>query len=489
MDAKKSSVPLTDSSFPSDNSAILNIGTSTRVRNAPFIGQIDQIVVADPVDGKALEVLTFDNGANMALVGNVGHVVSSAPVGDFPTVSVVQGHSVTMLLKYAEWAKEDIRLIVTSLPSSGTLSSEEEILAAGDTGPFVSYSLPESNEVTYTSNTDFSGQVHFTYVVTDGYMTSPEATILIDVSAVNSAPVLYDVQQVTTSEYMPVEIILRAAEDVDSNSVSYFFSSLPARGSLTTVDGTTIEAGASVPQNMRVIYSPAVCGANSLDFFGYVAVDDKNVYSEEAIVSINVVSDKSESIAASAAGLMITFDGIGSMITFTTSVAFSAMTTEFYFKTSSAVDTEMTLLYAVGQQPLRVSFSVTGGLAAHFGSVSTGSTVRVNDGSWHYLAVSIDSESLSLYLDASSVPLRAPVNYLSQHADLSFSSIIIGAASTQGMRKSQYSGSIDNIAVYDYARTSADIANNKNTLLSGNEYGLVNYYTNDGMSVTDSIVH
>ena len=71
----------------------------------------------------------------------------------------------------------------------------------------------------YTPDDNYFGADTFTYLVTDGE-SSDTATVSIMVTSVNDAPVLTSIDNQSTDEDVPVEIVL-SATDVDEDTLSY----------------------------------------------------------------------------------------------------------------------------------------------------------------------------------------------------------------------------------------------------------------------------
>mgnify|MGYP000627949999 CR=1 FL=1 len=90
---------------------------------------------------------------------------------------------------------------------------------------------------TFTPDENFNGPTSFTYRVTDGELTSNIATITIDVTPVNDAPVLDVVAEQSIDEDNTFTYIL-SANDVDNTALEYT-ASLDGNGSVS-VDGSIL---------------------------------------------------------------------------------------------------------------------------------------------------------------------------------------------------------------------------------------------------------
>ncbi|WP_046355162.1 Ig-like domain-containing protein, partial [Pseudoalteromonas luteoviolacea] len=91
--------------------------------------------------------------------------------------------------------------------------------------------------VTYTPNADVSGQDTFTYTVKDAAQnTSNTATVTVNITAVNDAPVAQN-QSVSVNEDGTVEITL-AATDEENNALTYRIGSNVGNGALVKQSDT-----------------------------------------------------------------------------------------------------------------------------------------------------------------------------------------------------------------------------------------------------------
>jgi Bacterial Ig domain len=147
---------------------------------------------------------------------------------------------------------------VTSPPTIGSLSSPATLTSS--TG--VSY--------TYTPNPNANGQDSLTFQVSDGTDTSLPATILINVAAVDDAPVA-NAQSLSATAGVSVAITLTAT-DVDSATLTYIASS-PSHGTLTGTAPT-------------LVYTPEA-GFSGTDSFTFVATDG-SLNSNAATVTFTV---------------------------------------------------------------------------------------------------------------------------------------------------------------------------------------------------------
>ena len=173
---------------------------------------------------------------------------------------------------------EDVALTV---PTPGVLGNDSDadgdtLAAYLNTGPSngsVALSLDGSFE--YTPDPDFYGTDSFTYLVDDGFLSS-EATVLIDVAALNDAPIAMD-DVYETLEDTPLVVaapgLLVNDSDVDGDMLMPSLVTPPANGELVLTDDGSF------------VYTPTL-NFNGMDYFTYSISDGE--FADEAGVTITV---------------------------------------------------------------------------------------------------------------------------------------------------------------------------------------------------------
>jgi hypothetical protein len=112
-----------------------------------------------------------------------------------------------------------------------------------------------------------------------------------------------------------------------------------------------------------------------------------------------------------------------------------------------------------------------GGIEIHLISQSI-----LNAGEWYHCAVSYDGSRIDMYINGM---LDASVD-TSGSLVTTFDDLCIGQKSTPAWDK--YKGYIDEVRIWEIARTQVEIQQNMNNQLSGNEPGLVGYWSfNEGI--------
>ena len=159
----------------------------------------------------------------------------------------------------------------TSITLAGSDVEDDALTFSVVTGPANGVLAGAAPSLTYTPDADFDGTDSFTFTVSDGVAASTEATVSIDVSAVNDAPVATS-QNVSTDEDMVLAISL-AGNDVDNDPLTFALTGAPANGALT----------GDAPS---LTYTPNA-NYNGPDSFTFTATDGE-LTSMEATVLIDV---------------------------------------------------------------------------------------------------------------------------------------------------------------------------------------------------------
>jgi len=156
-------------------------------------------------------------------------------------------------------------------PENDTLSVIET--TNGDHG---TTAIQNDSTVSYTPDADYNGSDSFTYIVSDGNGGTDTATVSVNVTAVNDAPLAVN-DEISTTEDTPVTFnVLQNDSDVDSDTVS-------VTEVMQAQHGTVIDN-----HDSTLTYTP------DADFFGadsfnYV-ISDGNGLNDTAMVSVTVES-------------------------------------------------------------------------------------------------------------------------------------------------------------------------------------------------------
>ena len=183
-----------------------------------------------------------------------GDPVNKAPVANDQNVSTEEDTNVTITLTATDADGDALTYTVTHDPEHGALSG---------TAPNLTY-VPESG---------YTGSDSFKFKANDGTDDSNEATVTIEITAVNEAPVAND-QNVSTEEDTNVTIML-SATDADGDALTYTVTHDPEHGALS---GTA----------PNLTYTPE-SGYTGLDNFKFKANDGTDD-SNEATVRIEITA-------------------------------------------------------------------------------------------------------------------------------------------------------------------------------------------------------
>ena len=206
----------------------------------------DELIVTDNVGGDGVDRLSGIETISFADV--------SATFTNGTFQPIVVGENATLL--------EDGSI---SFSSSALLANDTDIdggsLSVTGAGGAVNGSVNFSDgTVTYTPNANFSGADSFTYTISDGQGGTATATVTLEVTAVNDAPVGQD-SSAGGDEDAAIEGVV-SATDVDGDTLNYSVGSGPSNGLVT------------VNKNGSYVYTPN-SNYHGADTFTYIATDGK----------------------------------------------------------------------------------------------------------------------------------------------------------------------------------------------------------------------
>jgi len=230
------------------------------------------------LDGEGAN-LTYTPNANFFGTDSFDFTVSDGLDETTATISI----TVSQVNDTPVIESQNISVLEDSVDNTITLESTD---ADGDQVSY-NFTAPSNGTLTgsspnllYTPNANFFGTDSFTYTASDSNnTTSEEATVTINVSAVNDAPVA-DAQVITILEDSVDNEITLTARDVENEELTYQVSTGPSNGSL----------GGMAP-NLTYTPNADFFGSDSLEFTVSDGVD-----SSTATVNITVkdVADLSE---------------------------------------------------------------------------------------------------------------------------------------------------------------------------------------------------
>ncbi len=167
---------------------------------------------------------TVNDGVEISTAANVSigiTAVNDAPVAVAQTVNVAEDTQLNDTLVGTDVDSDSLIYALASNTVNGQLTLTDAAKGA--------YS--------YSPNADFSGSDSFTFTVNDGVESSTVASVSIDITAVNDAPVAV-AQTINMAEDAQLNDTL-VGTDVDSDSLTYALASNTVNGQLTLTDAAT----------------------------------------------------------------------------------------------------------------------------------------------------------------------------------------------------------------------------------------------------------
>lgn len=196
-------------------------------------------------------------------------------------------------------------------------------------------------------------------------------------------------------------------------------------------------------------------------------------------------------IADSSAGNAVTLDGIDDGVRIPSSLNLNpttALTVEAWFNFSSG-GTGNPRIVSKGDLYYEVYTVGTGAsrkIGAIFGLSSLQSTNNFSAGTWHHVAVTYDASAFTLYVDGVQEATSASGGALTSTSD----PLVFGFKSAAA--SNYFKGSIDEIRLWNSARTLTQIQDNMHANLTGSESGLLGYWRLNelsGQTVEDASVY
>ncbi|MBI4610765.1 MAG: cadherin-like domain-containing protein, partial [Candidatus Rokubacteria bacterium] len=141
----------------------------------------------------------------------------SAPVANGQSVTTPEDTAKAITLTGSDPEGGPLTFSISTPPANGSLTAISGITCAAGTC---------SASITYTPNLNFNGLDSFTFKVNDGTTDSTPATVLIDVTPVNDAPLLAPIGNKTVNEGQFLQFTV-SASDVDGDPLTFSATGLP----------------------------------------------------------------------------------------------------------------------------------------------------------------------------------------------------------------------------------------------------------------------
>lgn len=161
--------------------------------------------------------------------------------------------------------------------------------------------LQPDGQLTFTPSPNSHGTTSFSYATTDGTNTS-QATVTVDVTPVNDAPIAIGPPPLTTPEDTPIAVSL-GGTDPDGTVTSVTLTTLPSadQGVLYLPDGVTpVTVGAPITpeQATQLVFKPSPDFHGQVDI-SFVVTDNEGATSPPASGAITVTSDTTPLVSVS----------------------------------------------------------------------------------------------------------------------------------------------------------------------------------------------
>ncbi|BAN50029.1 retention module-containing protein [Metapseudomonas resinovorans] len=100
-----------------------------------------------------------------------------------------------------------------------------------------------NGKVVFTPTANFNGQASFTYTISDGKGGTDTATAMVNVTAVNDAPVADSHSLTVAEESVGTSLNIQAPTDVDGDALTITVTGLPTLGQVLLANGTAVTNG------------------------------------------------------------------------------------------------------------------------------------------------------------------------------------------------------------------------------------------------------
>jgi len=183
-----------------------------------------------------------------------GSTVNNAPIVNDGSEVTDEDTTINITVTGSDEDGDSLTYSISTLPSHGTASIV-------------------GNNITYTPNSNFSGDDVIGVIANDSMENSTEASIMITVTSVNDIPIVYDGTAIT-DEDIAINVNITGLDE-DEDPLTYSISTLPSHGTVSIVGAV-------------ITYIPNSNFAG-IDIIG-VIVNDGTVDSTEANITVTVTS-------------------------------------------------------------------------------------------------------------------------------------------------------------------------------------------------------
>lgn len=395
---------------------------------------------------------------------------------------------------------DHLQFVVTRMPPNGTLFSGNHAIE------IVPYLLP-ANNLRYLNKPHHYGTDEFGFVVDDGTVMTPQATVRVVVEPVNDAPVGHLMGEVLVPVDSIVPVRLSAVDRDRTDSLQFILTTLPAYGAVwmtedgvtpverVTSAGTLLKYVSNDTRSVIVIYSSLAIDmivdtrtalrTDPQNYFGFRVQDSFGQgMSAEVMVPVKIVQPEREyPNFVGNVGYAISFDGADDYLNRSSTPRnrdlLQEMTVMVWVKSTGAI-IDGACVFSTSEMEL--SWSSFAGLGFHAllnadGSErqSMDSGLMLNDGMWHHLALAVTTfGQVILTVDGEAMDIGAVSNF----AGFAMNAGYLVGKSTSSLgdgTDSFFLGQMDYFAVFDKALSTEDIEEYRFLILFPNTPRLISY--------------
>ena len=344
--------------------------------------------------------------------------------------------------------------------ADGNMNSASVVIVTGPTNGVAT--VNSSGTINYSSNTGTTAtEDTLTYTVADtANLISNEATVTITItpSDPDSPPVaVEDTATVQAGEAVSIDVL--ANDSVSDGTLD--------KSTLLIVNGSS-SGTVEIDTAAGIITYTHDGSTSTSDSFSYTVEDDQGELSNEATVTVSISQDP----VVGSCGKGIELDGINDWINIPNLSLANDFTVESWVKLAPGIDNNDALFGQEGQGPDINFYASKVRLYAAGDKVTANTDLLPN--TWEHIAITRSGTNLVLYIngveDATGI----------WNGTLSLKAIGRG---NRGYLK----GELDEIRVWDIARSATEISNSYNVTVDPNSAGLIGYwgFNDASQSVTD----
>ena len=297
-----------------------------------------------------------------------------------------------------------------------------------ETNPLNGTASISGNEVMYIPNTNYNGTDNFTFTASDGGLTSLPATVTITIMAINDLPVFSSTPIIDALDGTTHEYLI-STEDIDGDDV--------------IVTATTKPDWLAISDN----------NSSSLSFDGdddYVEISGNDDLAHNNSFSLSALIRIPESNNNPWSSLVGGYLGYGYIV----------------YAGSNNDEGKLRLEINDGN-----------------GHVTSNTDLR--DGLWHDISVTFDGNLACVYIDG----IKENESSISTNFSSSTShNLKFGGINHNAAGNESFNGNISKVTIWDSALSESEVQSHMNTMLTGDEPGLVGYWDfneGEGFTLTD----